>query len=121
MCHCLFGKVMKLLLQLFFFFLLCKPSFANNLSFEEKIHYIQESGSKCLLNIARRFFKSNNICIVTSGSNNITNTRIAMPTYQLIYDLLMKDQKWSMFSKTTTLSIKNHPYVRLFSNTFKYL
>lgn len=106
---------MKLLLQLLLLFLLYNSSSGNKMSFEENIHFVQKSGSKCVLNIAKKFFTSNNICIVTSGSNVLTNTRIAMPTYQLISNLLMKEQRWSMFSKTTTLLIKNYEDVSLFS------
>lgn len=106
LCHCLSGEVMKLLLQLLFLFLLYNASCTNKMLFKENIQYVQESGSKCVLNIARRFFTSNNICIVTSGSNDITNTRIAMPTYQLISNLLMKEQRWSNISKTATLFLK---------------
>ena len=98
---------MKLLLQLTLLFLLYNSSSANNMSFEERIHLVQKSGSKCVLDIATKFFTSNNICIVTVASNNITNIRVAMPTHELIFNLLMKEQRWSMFSKTTS-TIKNY-------------
>ena len=67
------------------------------LTFNQAIHKVQDSGSNCVLQMAKEFFQiSSNICIVTSGLNNVTNMQIAKTTDRMIMDKLMKEYHWTI-------------------------
>jgi hypothetical protein len=70
------------------------------LNFDEKTHYLQESGSNCVVEIAEiQYEPSTIICVVNSGLMNITNFKIGQTTSSIILRKLMQKSKWTLMMK----------------------
>lgn len=102
------------------------PPVSSQITFDESVHYVQESGSNCFLALAIKHFDLHStLAMVKSRSQYVTSYSLGISTEDLILQKLINTGSWSMVTKFIGTGAKPkvdygfekvHNYVVMFQN-----